>query len=550
MKYVVDTSVLLGSTLSKELEEGFLKNETDIEIIIPQTVLAEIENQANRSKTTGMLGLEELKKIRSLHNQGIIKLTITGERPSFQHITRAESGALDEIIRSEARKNGATLITSDYVQAAVSEAEGIEVIYIKRERKEPELRIQDFFQPDSLSVHLKDGVPPQTKRGRPGNWKLENISNEPMTLQQLQKLTTSIIESAEVDKDCFIEINEEGATVVQLHEYRIAIISPPLSDRMEITAVRPLLSVNLDYYHLSDRLKDRLKEKAEGILVAGKPGAGKSTFAAALAEFYQKQDKIVKTLEKPRDLPVGPEITQYTALRGDMEKTADILLLVRPDYVIYDELRKTKDFKIYTDLRFAGVGLVGVVHASRAVDAIERFIGRVELGLISRVVDTVIFIEGGEVNQVLSLKLLVKVPTGMTESDLSRPVIEVRDFETNQLQYEIYTFGEQTIVIQIGGETRKGSKRKQQRYENLEPAEKRTAEKVTVPVEVEINKKHVILTVSREYGKNYLQFYADNEPIFTSKTNRDGQIRVRKTTFYGKKLTENIKNRKKIYAKT
>ncbi|MEM3586444.1 MAG: PINc/VapC family ATPase [Candidatus Jordarchaeaceae archaeon] len=550
MKYVVDTSVLLGSTLTKELEEGCLKNEKDVEIIIPQTVLAEIENQANRSKTTGMLGLEELKRIRNLHNQGRINLIISGERPSPQHIKRAESGALDELIRSEARKNGATLITSDYVQAAISEAEGISVIYIQHERKEPELKIQDFFAPDSLSVHLKEGLPPKTKRGRPGNWRLENISDEPMTLEQLQKLTSSIIESAEVDKDCFIEINEEGATVVQLHEYRIAITSPPLSDRMEITAVRPLLSVNLDDYHLSDRLKERLREKAEGILVAGKPGAGKSTFAAALAEFYQKQNKIVKTLEKPRDLPVGPEITQYTALRGDMEKTADILLLVRPDYVVYDELRKTKDFKIYTDLRFAGVGLVGVIHASRAIDAIERFIGRVELGLISRVVDTVIFIEDGQVNQVLSLKLIVKVPTGMTESDLARPVIEVRDFETNQLQYEIYTFGEQTVVIQIGEEPKKSIKKKHKKYDDLIADKKGIEEKAAIPVDAEINKKHVILTVPPEYGKTYLKFYTDSEELFTSKTNRDGQIRIRKSTLYGKKLTEIIRNRKKIYAKT
>jgi len=314
---------------------------------------------------------------------------------------------------------------------------------------------------------------------------------------------------------------------------------------MEITAVRPLLSVNLEDYHLSDRLKERLKEKAEGILVAGKPGAGKSTFAAALAKFYQQQNKIVKTLEKPRDLPVGPEITQYTALGGDMEKTADILLLVRPDYVIYDELRKTKDFKIYTDLRFAGVGLVGVVHASRAIDAIERFIGRVELGLISRVLDTVIFIEDGKVSQVLSLKLLVKVPSGMTESDLSRPVIEVRDFETNQLQYEIYTFGEQTVVVQIAEQT-KGARKKQKKHENSELPEKAAS----IPVEAEINKKHVILTVPPEYGKTYLQFYTDEEQLFTSKTNRDGQIRIRKSTLYGKKLTEIIKNRKKIYAKT
>ncbi|MHA1209552.1 MAG: PINc/VapC family ATPase [Candidatus Freyarchaeota archaeon] len=544
MKYVVDTSVLLGSTLSREIEEGSLKDDTNIEIIIPQTVLAEIEHQANRSKTTGMLGLQELKKIRALHTKGRIRLTISGERPSFQQIIHAESGALDELIREEARKNGAILMTSDYVQAAISRAEGIDVLYIQRERKEPELRIQDFFAPDSLSVHLKEGIPPQTKRGRPGDWKLEKISDEPMTLEQLQKLASSIIESAELDKDCFIEINEEGAIVIQLHEYRIAITTPPLSDRMEITAVRPLLSVSLDDYHLSKRLKERLKETAEGILVAGKPGAGKSTFAGALAEFYQKQNKIVKTLEKPRDLPVGPEITQYTALRGDMEKTADILLLVRPDYVIYDELRKTKDFRIYTDLRFAGVGLVGVVHASRAIDAVERFIGRVELGLISRVVDTVIFIEDGEVKQVLSLKLVVKVPTGMTESDLARPVIEVRDFETNQLQYEIYTYGEQTIVIQIGEDVGRKRRKKQKTKETLEPKEE-----VVIPVETEFNRKHVILTVPPEYRKTYLQFYLDDEPVFTSKTNKEGQIRIRKSTLYGKKLIDSIKRGKKIYAK-
>ncbi|MGQ9720993.1 MAG: PIN domain-containing protein [Candidatus Jordarchaeum sp.] len=542
MKYVVDTSVLLGSTLSKEIEEGSLKDEANIEIIIPQTVLAEIEHQANSSKTTGMLGLEELKKLRGLHNQGRIKLVISGERPGHQEIVQANGGALDELIRKEARKSGAALMTSDYVQAAISEAEGVSVFFIRREEKEPELRIQDFFAPDSLSVHLKDGVPPQTKRGKPGDWKLENISDEPMTLERLQKLASSIIESVEVDKDCFIEINEEGAIVVQLHEYRIAITNPPLSDRMEITAVRPLLSVSLEDYHLSERLKERLKEKAEGVLVAGKPGAGKSTFAGALAEFYQKQSKIVKTLEKPRDLQVGPEITQYTALRGDMEKTADILLLVRPDYVIYDELRKTKDFQIFTDLRFAGVGLVGVIHASRAIDAIERFIGRVELGLISRVIDTVIFIEDGEVNHVLSLKLLVKVPTGMTESDLARPVIEVRDFETGQLQYEIYTYGEQTIVIQVGEEARRKSRKKWKRDEILKAEE-------AIPVEAELNRKHVILNVPLEYGKTYLQFYIDDEPVFTSKTNADGQIRIRKSTLYGKKLTETIKKRRKIYAK-
>jgi ATPase len=45
--------------------------------------------------------------------------------------------------------------------------------------------------------------------------------------------------------------------------------------------------------------------------------------------------------------------------------------------------------------------------------------------------------------------MTVKVPTGMKEADLARPVIEVRDFETGELKNEIYTYGEQTIVMDI-----------------------------------------------------------------------------------------------------
>jgi hypothetical protein len=71
-------------------------------------------------------------------------------------------------------------------------------------------------------------------------------------------------------------------------------------------------------------------------------------------------------------------ITQYAPLDGKMENTADILLLVRPDYTIYDELRKTPDFMVFSDMRLAGVGMIGVVHATRAIDAVQRFIGRIE----------------------------------------------------------------------------------------------------------------------------------------------------------------------------
>ena len=43
----------------------------------------------------------------------------------------------------------------------------------------------------------------------------------------------------------------------------------------------------------------------------------------------------------------------------------------------------------------------------------------------------------------------MKVPTGMTESDLARPVIEIRNFENNVLEHEIYTFGEENVIVPV-----------------------------------------------------------------------------------------------------
>src|SRR6056297_2495772 len=155
-------------------------------------------------------------------------------------------------------------------------------------------------------------------------------------------------------------------------------------------------------------------------------------------------------MEKPRDLQVGEEVTQYTELGGDMSKTADSLLMVRPDYTIYDEVRKTDDFEVFADMRLAGVGMVGVVHATRPIDALQRLVGRVELGMIPQIVDTVVYIEEGDVETVYDVTTEVKVPEGLMEEDLARPVIQVRDFATGRPEYEIYSFNRQVVTVPVG----------------------------------------------------------------------------------------------------
>jgi ATPase len=407
------------------------------------------------------------------------------------------------------------------------------------------LTLNAFFDDHTMSVHLVENNPPRAKRGSPGEWSLVKLSDRILTHEELDTLATAIIETATYDRESFIEIEEDGAAVVQLRNLRIAIAMPPFADKYEISAIRPITKLSMEDYQLSSKLMKRLETRAEGILVTGSPGSGKSTFSAALAEFYSSKDNIVKTLEQPRDLQVDDEIVQYSPLDGSMEKAADILLLVRPDYVIYDELRKDADFQAYSDLRSAGVGMVGVVHAGSPIDAIQRLMlgGRVELGQLPSTVDTVIHIEAGLVAKVVSLSLKVKLPTGMSSSkrDLARPVIEVRDFEQGWLEYEIFTFGGEKVVVPVKGGSPRTDKQDRSRYRGV-PGQ-------TVPVSVSYSKKKVKVYAGRKYSKQRLEIYADDIYLFTTVIGRNGESSIRIKTRQGSMLVDAMEEGAEISAR-
>lgn len=454
-KLVPDTSVIIEGMVSQKLEKKEIKVK---EIIIHEAVLAELEHQANTGKAIGFLGLDEIKKTRELAKKMNIGLRFVGKRPHPAEIRYASFGEIDALIRQLAWDEGATLLTGDRVQARAAEAKGIPIILIIKERPVTLLKLEKFFDEATMSVHLREDLQPFAKKGKPGEWALIPIKKEKMSQEHLREISKEIIEEARMRTDGFIEIQREGSTIIQLGTYRIVIVKPPFSDGWEITAVRPIKILALADYKLSDKLKNRL-ERAEGILVAGAPGHGKTTFCQALAIYYSDKHKVVKTIEAPRDLQLGPQVTQYAIRRGSPEEIHDILLLSRPDYTIYDEMRDTADFKLFADMRLAGIGLVGVIHATQPIDAIQRFLGRIELGMIPHVIDTVIFIKNGEINKVFSVKMTVKVPSGMTEADLARPIVEVKDFETAKPEFEIYTYGEETVVIPVIKEEKKGAKK-------------------------------------------------------------------------------------------
>ena len=448
-KFVLDTSVIIEGKVPAIIQE---KIQPDSKIIIPIAVLDELQAQASINKSHGIEGLLEIKKIRVLCETKKINLEFSGTRPTIEEIRLAKQGRIDAIIKDIALENDATLITCDYIQHLVTEAHGIKSMHIRSFKVDAKLRFEKYFDNDTMSIHLKEDTYPFAKKGVPGNLKLVRLEEYELSAGEIYDITKEILEHTR-SKNGFMEINKDGATVIQLGKYRIAITKEPFSSGQEITIVRPVAKLTLEDYGLSEKLLARLTSDVEGVIIAGPPGSGKSTLASSLAEFYVAQNKIVKTFESPRDLQVPKEVTQYGPLEGSFENAVDILLLVRPDYTIFDEIRRYRDFQVFSDMKLAGVGMIGVIHASKPLDAVQRFIGRIELGMIPQILDTIIFMDAGMVKKVYEISLTVKVPYKMTEADLARPVVEVKDFSTGLTEYEIYTFGEENVIVPVDPET-------------------------------------------------------------------------------------------------
>lgn len=324
----------------------------------------------------------------------------------------------------------------------------------------PELpeSVENLLGDDVHTLFLKADCPPRVKRGNIGELKLVEVEQNSETWDtiRMESLQEQLVDLAEQNKhrsDCFLEIDRKGCQVVQLGDLRIACAWPPFADTREITIVRPVAKLSLGDYELDKRLIERLSNHHRGVFICGRPGSGKTTLAQAIAEYLDNDlGTMVKTMEAPRDLQLADRITQYAPLEGDLEKTAEIIFLVRPDFVIFDEVRRARDFEIFADVRLAGVGLLGVTHANSALEAIQRLIGKVELGLVSQVLDTILHVEAGRIQQVLELRMTVKPPTGMQE-ELARPVIEVVEFPSGKITHEMFAFGSEIAVVPVEGQS-------------------------------------------------------------------------------------------------
>jgi len=142
--YVVDTSVIIYKKISKLAKRGIIKGL----ILIPNAVIAELENLANKGQDVGFDGLEEIAKLHKIYG---IKIKFIGPRPSEHQIRFAKSGEIDALIRGLAYQNNATLITADNVQAKSALAYNIRIFFIKSRKPKPKKKFL-FWDKEKIPV--------------------------------------------------------------------------------------------------------------------------------------------------------------------------------------------------------------------------------------------------------------------------------------------------------------------------------------------------------------------------------------------------------------
>jgi len=262
-------------------------------------------------------------------------------------------------------------------------------------------------------------------------------------------------------------------------------------------------------------------------------------------------------------------------------------------------MRNTNDFRLFADLRLAGIGFIGVVHATNPIDAIQRFVGRIELGVIPQVIDTVVFIKDGAVEKILSLNMVVKVPAGMTEADLARPVVVVNDFETKKPEFELYSYGEETVVIPVMEEKKSAThmlasrqlEAELRKYSNdvevdvisdnkcivyvpeekiarligkqgknivevekrfgigidVKPLDGKREEEVTeIPYDAKILGKSIVFSVKMKYVNQEVHVMVDEDYLLSAKVSKKGVIKVKKNNKIGRILVNSINSGENI----
>lgn len=164
---------------------------------------------------------------------------------------------------------------------------------------------------------------------------------------------------------------------------RIEIVLPPATEN-PILAIRFYTLNNVSLFALlqndmfDDRMYKTLKHLVEmryNIIISGATGSGKTTLLGALINEIPQSERLVIIEDLPEIDCTHPNFTRLITTTGNgFDGTAAIVrtLRLRPDRIIYGEVRTEAAFDLLDSWNTGHSGGLGTVHASSANEAIER----------------------------------------------------------------------------------------------------------------------------------------------------------------------------------
>ncbi len=185
----------------------------------------------------------------------------------------------------------------------------------------------------------------------------------------------------------------------------------------------------------------------------------------------------------------------------------------------------------------------------------------------------------------------------MTEADLARPVVVVNDFETNKLEYELYSYGEETVVVPVTGNFKsptnklaeKTIKQAFRHYsedidvdvvsenkcvvyvpedripkiigrqgKNIDEIEKRLGMSIdikeldkktkgqNIEFNTEIKKKNIVFYLDMRFKNQDINIYVNDDYLLTAKSGKSGLIKIKKNNKIARILVDAINAGEKI----
>lgn len=233
----------------------------------------------------------------------------------------------------------------------------------------------EMLNRNASDLHVRVGIRPHIRV----NGGLEQISTDPMTIDEMENVVSQILNEQQLDR--FRKKNEMdlALSVAKLGRFRINLFRQRGTIGIAIRAVNTLVP-SFEELNLPESIRKLANERRGLIVITGTTGSGKSTTLAAMIEYMNSSrgDNIL-TIEDPIEYIYRDKkcIISQREVGADTESFASALrhaFRQDPDVILLGEIRDLDTMSIALTAADTGHLVLTTLHTLNVVETISRII--------------------------------------------------------------------------------------------------------------------------------------------------------------------------------